>query len=61
MSCQVELIPIIEGNRVTVKEEEKLIIGRGSSLGVGFRAEDFDILFVFVSVLTRKSLVNMRN
>lgn len=32
----VELIPISEGNRITVKTDEKLIIGRGSSLGVGF-------------------------
>jgi hypothetical protein len=34
MSCQVELIPISEGNRITIKENEKLIVGRGSSLGV---------------------------
>ncbi len=34
MSCKVELIPISEGNRVTVKEDEKVLVGRGSSLGV---------------------------
>lgn len=34
MSCKVELIPISEGNQVIVKENETLIIGRGSSLGV---------------------------
>lgn len=49
MSCQVELIPITEGNRVTVKEEEKLIIGRGSSLGVGFQARDFLCVYILVS------------
>jgi hypothetical protein len=34
MTCKVELIPISEGNRITVKENEKIIVGRGSSLGV---------------------------
>lgn len=34
MVGKVELIPISEGNRITVKENEKVIIGRGSSLGV---------------------------
>ena len=34
MPGKVELIPISEGNRITVKEDEKLIVGRGSSLGV---------------------------
>ena len=34
MSYKVELIPISEGNRITVKENEKILIGRGSSLGV---------------------------
>jgi hypothetical protein len=34
MSYQVELIPISEGNRITIKENEKIIVGRGSSLGV---------------------------
>ncbi|CAF1125830.1 unnamed protein product [Rotaria sordida] len=33
MSCKVELIPISEGNRIAVKKVEKIIIGRGSSLG----------------------------
>ncbi|CAF1138950.1 unnamed protein product [Rotaria sp. Silwood1] len=33
MSYNVELIPISEGNRITVKKNEKVIIGRGSSLG----------------------------
>ena len=37
MNCQVELIPVTEGNRVKVKEDEKLIVGRGSSLGVRSR------------------------
>jgi hypothetical protein len=36
MTCKVvELIPISEGNQIIVKENDKLIIGRGSSLGVG--------------------------
>jgi hypothetical protein len=34
MSVIVELIPISEGNHITVKENEKVIVGRGSSLGV---------------------------
>jgi hypothetical protein len=34
MVGKVELIPISEGNRITVKENEKVIVGRGSSLGV---------------------------
>lgn len=34
MVGKVELIPIDEGNRITVKENEKVIVGRGSSLGV---------------------------
>jgi hypothetical protein len=34
MVGKVELIPIWEGNRITVKENEKVIVGRGSSLGV---------------------------
>ena len=34
MVGKVELIPISDGNRITVKEDEKVIIGRGSSLGV---------------------------
>jgi hypothetical protein len=36
MSYKVELIPIAEseGNRITVKEEETVLVGRGSSLGV---------------------------
>ena len=36
MSCKVELIPIAEseGNRITVKQEDKVLVGRGSSLGV---------------------------
>ncbi|CAF1284315.1 unnamed protein product [Adineta ricciae] len=33
MSCKVELIPITEGNHITIKEDEKIIVGRGSSLG----------------------------
>lgn len=33
MVNKVELIPLSEGNRITVKENEKVIIGRGSSLG----------------------------
>ncbi|CAF0956529.1 unnamed protein product [Adineta steineri] len=33
MTSKVELVPISEGNRVTVKENDKIIIGRGSSLG----------------------------
>ncbi|CAF1052583.1 unnamed protein product [Rotaria sp. Silwood1] len=33
MVGKVELIPIAEGNRITVKENEKVIVGRGSSLG----------------------------
>lgn len=35
MSRKVELIPISEGNRIVVKTNDKIIIGRGSSLGVG--------------------------
>lgn len=34
MAGKVELIPVSEGNRITVQEDEKVIIGRGSSLGV---------------------------
>ena len=34
MVGKVELIPIDEGNRIIVKQDEKVIIGRGSSLGV---------------------------
>jgi hypothetical protein len=34
MTWKVELIPTSEGNRITVKENEKIIVGRGSSLGV---------------------------
>ena len=34
MVGKVELIPLSEGNRIAVKENEKVIIGRGSSLGV---------------------------
>jgi hypothetical protein len=34
MFGKVELIPISEGNRITVKQNEKVIVGRGSSLGV---------------------------
>ncbi|CAF0884230.1 unnamed protein product [Adineta ricciae] len=33
MVGKVELIPIDEGNRIIVKQDEKVIIGRGSSLG----------------------------
>ncbi|CAF0783466.1 unnamed protein product [Adineta steineri] len=33
MVGSVELIPIAEGTRITVKENEKVIVGRGSSLG----------------------------
>ncbi|CAF2932977.1 unnamed protein product [Rotaria sp. Silwood2] len=33
MSCNVELIPISEGTHIKVKKNEKIIIGRGSSLG----------------------------
>ncbi|CAF1934933.1 unnamed protein product [Rotaria magnacalcarata] len=33
MSCKIELTPVSEGNRIIVKINEKLIIGRGSSLG----------------------------
>jgi len=34
MVCKVELIPVSEGNRIIIKENEKIIAGRGSSLGV---------------------------
>ena len=34
MVNKAELIPISEGNRITAKENEKVVIGRGSSLGV---------------------------
>lgn len=34
MVGKVELVPISDGNRITVKENEKVIVGRGSSLGV---------------------------
>ena len=34
MTVTVELIPLAEGNRITVNENEKVTIGRGSSLGV---------------------------
>jgi hypothetical protein len=34
MSYKVELVPVSEGNRITVKENETIIVGRGSSLGV---------------------------
>jgi len=34
MVGKVELIPISEGNRIIVQENEKVIVGRGSSLGV---------------------------
>lgn len=34
MTVTVELIPLAEGNRITVNENDKVIIGRGSSLGV---------------------------
>ena len=64
MSCKVELIPITEGNRITVKEEEKVLIGRGSSLGVcqkthsPFHSQIFSADF---SVTIRRSRVNMLN
>ena len=35
MTIKVELVPIAEGNRITIDINEKVIIGRGSSLGVG--------------------------
>jgi hypothetical protein len=34
MVCKVELIPVSEGNRIAIKENDKIIAGRGSSLGV---------------------------
>jgi hypothetical protein len=34
MVGKVELIPLWDGNRITVKQNEKVIVGRGSSLGV---------------------------
>lgn len=37
MTSQIELIPISEGNRVILKVNEKLTVGRGSSLGVSFQ------------------------
>lgn len=37
MCSKVELIPISEGNRITVKVNEKVIIGRGSSVGVCYQ------------------------
>ncbi|CAF1148263.1 unnamed protein product [Rotaria magnacalcarata] len=33
MVGKVELIPIVEGNQITVQENEKVIVGRDSSLG----------------------------
>jgi hypothetical protein len=47
MSSKVELIPISEGNRITVKEEEKVLVGRGSSLGVCEKNIFFFIIKLF--------------
>ena len=45
MVNKIELIPLSEGNRITVKENEKVIIGRGSSLGVCLIISHINILF----------------
>jgi len=62
MLGKVELIPLSEGNRITVKENEKVIIGRGSSLGVCsliiFKIKSNHFYF---SVTTKKFLVIMQN
>jgi hypothetical protein len=62
MVGKVELIPISEGNRITVKENEKVIVGRGSSLGVGslltFKIRSYHFYF---SVMKKRSLVIMLN
>lgn len=65
MNCQVELIPVTEGNHVTVKEDEKLIVGRGSSLGVRLKQNKLFCVHIFLiftcSVMIKKSRDNMRN
>ena len=63
MVNKVELIPISEGNRITVKENEKVVIGRGSSLGVRLIIflKKYLKYFCTRSVMKRKSLVIMLN
>ena len=63
MTTKVELIPVSEGNRITVEKDEKVIVGRGSSLGVSCcvwsRCPPLDDLRS--SATRRKSLVIMQN
>lgn len=63
MTTKVELIPVSEGNRITVEKDEKVIVGRGSSLGVSCcawsRCPPVDDLRS--SATRRKSLVIMQN
>jgi len=62
MVAKVELIPLSEGNRITVKQNDKVIVGRGSSLGVClliiFKIKSNYFCF---SVTIKKFLVIMRN
>jgi hypothetical protein len=62
MVGKVELIPISEGNRITVKENEKVIVGRGSSLGVCslviYKIQSNSFIF---SVMIKRFLVIMLN
>ena len=63
MTTKVELIPVSEGNRITVEKDEKVIVGRGSSLGVSCcvrsRCPPLDDLRS--SATRRKSLVIMQS
>jgi len=63
MVGKVELIPLLEGNRITVKENEKVIVGRGSSLGVCSILYIFKVqsIYLHFSVMKKKSLVIMLN
>lgn len=64
MVGKVELIPICDGNRITVKKNEKVIVGRGSSLGVClsiiFKLE-LNKNHFYSSVMKKKFLVIMLN
>lgn len=62
MVGKVELIPLSEGNRITVKENDKVIIGRGSSLGVcSTIIDEIQSISIDSSVTTKRSPVIMLN
>jgi hypothetical protein len=62
MVGRVELIPLSEGNRITVKENEKVIVGRGSSLGVcSLIISKIKFNHFYFSVTKKRFLVIMLN